>query len=69
MSEPLEPPTEPGMVRYSVEVIPHAWATEGLAWETGTQTPADVARALRSIADQVEYFTPPAEPKTKGGTA
>lgn len=59
MSEPLEPPAEPGMVRYMVEVVPHGWATEGQAWEIGTQAPADVARALRAIADQVEYFTPP----------
>jgi hypothetical protein len=62
-TEPLEPPTEPGMVRYVVEVMPHDWANDGLAWESGTQSPADVARALRSIADQVEYFTAPAEVK------
>ena len=61
MADPLEPPIEPGMVRYVVEVVPHAWATDGMAWEAGTQAPAEVARALRAIADQVEYFTAPTE--------
>jgi hypothetical protein len=53
----LKPPTEAGMVAYEVEVLPHDWPNDGLGWEKGTGTPAEVAAALRGYASQVEFFT------------
>lgn len=55
----IQPPDEPGLVAYEVEVVPHDWANDGQGWSKGRGTPEEVAKTLREYAAQVEFFTAP----------
>jgi hypothetical protein len=52
----LHEPRTPGLIRYRIELLPHFAANNGEAWESGTNTPAEVARCLRGYAEQAEQW-------------